>query len=134
MTFGPATCGLGLIAGALSTLSPCVLPLVPIVLASALSAHRWGAMALGLGPAPARVVCESDRQIRQFRQSIACKDDDRMGLLSEQTIRCKRGFWTNRRNGSACQHANIDDQSERLTHSYESNEPKSLLRQHSVAV
>jgi hypothetical protein len=32
MTFGPATYGLGLIAGALSTLSPCVLPLVPLVI------------------------------------------------------------------------------------------------------
>jgi cytochrome c-type biogenesis protein len=49
MQFGAATYGLGLIAGALSTLSPCVLPLVPLLLASAVNAHRWGALALGAG-------------------------------------------------------------------------------------
>jgi cytochrome c-type biogenesis protein len=49
MTFGPATYGLGLIAGVLSTLSPCVLPLVPVLVAAAVNAHRWGALALGLG-------------------------------------------------------------------------------------
>jgi cytochrome c biogenesis protein CcdA len=49
MNFGPATYGLGLIAGALSTLSPCVLPLVPVLVATAVNAHRWGALALGLG-------------------------------------------------------------------------------------
>jgi cytochrome c biogenesis protein CcdA len=47
--FGPTSYGLGLTAGALSTLSPCVLPLVPVVLAAAVSAHRWGALALGAG-------------------------------------------------------------------------------------
>jgi cytochrome c biogenesis protein CcdA len=49
MDFGLATYGLGLIAGALSTLSPCVLPLVPVLVAAAVNAHRWGALALGLG-------------------------------------------------------------------------------------
>jgi cytochrome c-type biogenesis protein len=49
MNFGPSTYGLGLLAGALSTLSPCVLPLVPVLLAAAVSAHRWGALALGAG-------------------------------------------------------------------------------------
>jgi cytochrome c-type biogenesis protein len=49
MNFGAATYGLGLAAGALSTLSPCVLPLVPVLVASALNAHRWGALALGVG-------------------------------------------------------------------------------------
>jgi cytochrome c-type biogenesis protein len=49
MDFGPSTYGLGLLAGALSTLSPCVLPLVPVLLAAAMSAHRWGALALGAG-------------------------------------------------------------------------------------
>lgn len=38
-----------LIAGALSTLSPCVLPLLPIILASAVSEHRLGPMALAGG-------------------------------------------------------------------------------------
>ncbi|HEY1313048.1 MAG TPA: hypothetical protein VGE92_04185, partial [Steroidobacteraceae bacterium] len=49
MDFGPATYGLGLIAGALSTLSPCVLPLLPVLIASAVSAHRWGVIALAIG-------------------------------------------------------------------------------------
>ena len=49
MSFGAATYGLGLVAGALSTLSPCVLPLVPVLIASAVNAHRWGALALGVG-------------------------------------------------------------------------------------
>jgi cytochrome c-type biogenesis protein len=49
MEFGVATYGLGLLAGALSTLSPCVLPLVPVLVAAALSAHRWGVVALGVG-------------------------------------------------------------------------------------
>jgi cytochrome c-type biogenesis protein len=49
MNFGPATYGLGLLAGALSTLSPCVLPLVPVLVAAAVNAHRWGALALGVG-------------------------------------------------------------------------------------
>jgi cytochrome c-type biogenesis protein len=49
MSIGAATYGLGLVAGALSTLSPCVLPLVPVLIASAVNAHRWGALALGMG-------------------------------------------------------------------------------------
>lgn len=49
MEFGVASYGLVFLAGVLSTLSPCVLPLVPIVLGSAVAAHRWGAMALTLG-------------------------------------------------------------------------------------
>jgi len=49
MNFGLATYALGLLAGALSTLSPCVLPLVPVLVASAVNAHRWGALALGAG-------------------------------------------------------------------------------------
>lgn len=40
---------LALVSGVLSTLSPCVLPLLPIVIASATQAHRWGGIALGLG-------------------------------------------------------------------------------------
>lgn len=51
MAFTPATYGLGLVAGSLSTLSPCVLPLVPVLIASAVNAHRWGALALGTGVA-----------------------------------------------------------------------------------
>jgi cytochrome c-type biogenesis protein len=44
-----ATLGLAYLAGVLSTLSPCVLPLLPIVLGAAASAHRLGPLALALG-------------------------------------------------------------------------------------
>jgi len=37
------------LAGALSILSPCVLPLVPVLVAAAVNTHRWGAMSLGIG-------------------------------------------------------------------------------------
>jgi cytochrome c-type biogenesis protein len=40
---------LAFVAGLLSILSPCVLPLVPIVLGAAASAHRRGSLALALG-------------------------------------------------------------------------------------
>lgn len=49
MDFGIGTYSLGYLAGVLSTLSPCVLPLVPIVLGSAVAAHRLGALALTAG-------------------------------------------------------------------------------------
>ena len=49
MEFGPGTFGVGYMAGILSTLSPCVLPLLPIVLAGAASVHRWGAATLTAG-------------------------------------------------------------------------------------
>ena len=41
--------GLAFLAGTLSVLSPCVLPLVPIVLGTAASEHRWGPLALAAG-------------------------------------------------------------------------------------
>lgn len=41
--------GAGFAAGVLSTLSPCVLPLLPIVVGSALAQHRLGALALAGG-------------------------------------------------------------------------------------
>lgn len=44
-----ATGGLSLLAGALSTLSPCVLPIVPLLLGAAVSAHRRGPLALAGG-------------------------------------------------------------------------------------
>jgi len=45
----PLTLGLAFLAGVLSTLSPCVLPLLPIILGAAASRHRFGPLALGLG-------------------------------------------------------------------------------------
>jgi len=44
-----ATTALAFLAGVLSTLSPCVLPLLPIVLGTALSEHRAGPLALAAG-------------------------------------------------------------------------------------
>lgn len=49
MDFGVATFGLGYLAGLLSTLSPCVVPLLPILVASALAQHRLGLLALAVG-------------------------------------------------------------------------------------
>lgn len=43
------TAALALLAGLLSTLSPCVLPLLPIVLGTAVSQHRFGPVALAAG-------------------------------------------------------------------------------------
>lgn len=43
------TIGFALLAGVLSILSPCVLPLVPIVLGTAGSEHRYGPVALATG-------------------------------------------------------------------------------------
>jgi cytochrome c-type biogenesis protein len=48
--------GLALLAGLLSTLSPCVLPLVPIVIGTALGKHRFGPVALAAGLALSFVV------------------------------------------------------------------------------
>ncbi len=44
-----ASLGLSFVAGILSTLSPCVLPILPIVLASAASEHRLAPAALAAG-------------------------------------------------------------------------------------
>jgi cytochrome c-type biogenesis protein len=44
-----STIGLAGLAGVLSILSPCVLPLVPIVLGTAASEHRFGPIALAAG-------------------------------------------------------------------------------------
>jgi cytochrome c-type biogenesis protein len=46
---GLGSLALSYIAGALSTLSPCVLPLLPILLASAVQQHVLGPLALALG-------------------------------------------------------------------------------------
>lgn len=49
MVFGLGSYGFGLLAGMLSTLSPCVLPLVPILLGAAASAHPRAPLALAGG-------------------------------------------------------------------------------------
>lgn len=43
------TLALAFVAGVLSILSPCVLPILPIVLGAALSEHRWGPVVLAAG-------------------------------------------------------------------------------------
>jgi cytochrome c-type biogenesis protein len=53
---GAASAILAFVAGALSTLSPCVLPLIPIVVASALAQHRWGVWMLAVGLAASFTV------------------------------------------------------------------------------
>jgi cytochrome c-type biogenesis protein len=47
---------LAFVAGVLSILSPCVLPILPIVLGAAASEHRWGPVALAAGLAASFVV------------------------------------------------------------------------------
>src|SRR5260370_23536224 len=49
MDFSLGTYGLGIVAGILSTLSPCVLPLIPLVVRPAASAHPLGLLALSSG-------------------------------------------------------------------------------------
>ncbi|MDA9431475.1 cytochrome C biogenesis protein [Bradyrhizobium sp. CCBAU 51627] len=49
MTLPFVSMGVGFVAGMLSTLSPCVLPLLPLVLGPALAAHRLGVAALLAG-------------------------------------------------------------------------------------
>jgi cytochrome c-type biogenesis protein len=71
---------LAFMAGVLSILSPCVLPLVPIVLASALSSHRLGPLALAMG------VCLSFTLIGLFLATIGFA----LGLSSE-TVRQPTG-------------------------------------------
>ena len=46
---GAGSLGAGFLAGVLSTLSPCVLPLLPLVVGAALAVHRWGVLALAVG-------------------------------------------------------------------------------------
>lgn len=47
---------LAFLAGLLTLINPCVLPVLPIVLASSLQAHRWGPVALAAGMAASFVT------------------------------------------------------------------------------
>lgn len=49
MDFGFGSYGVGFLAGLLSTLSPCILPLIPILLGSAMNAHPRAPLALAGG-------------------------------------------------------------------------------------
>src|SRR5205823_12936861 len=53
---GMGACLLGFAAGALSALSPCVLPLLPLVLAGAVERHRLGPLVLAAGLAVSATV------------------------------------------------------------------------------
>ena len=59
MDFGLPSYGFGLAAGVLSTLSPCVLPILPIMLGSAASAHPRAPLALAAGLALSYAVVGS---------------------------------------------------------------------------
>lgn len=54
LTYG--SYALGFLAGVLTSVSPCVLPLLPIVLGGAVASHRYGAVALSVGAALSFVV------------------------------------------------------------------------------
>ena len=45
----PTDLGLAWVAGSLTTLNPCVFPLLPLVLGGALQANRWAPVAMGAG-------------------------------------------------------------------------------------
>lgn len=49
MEFGLGSYGFGFLAGLLSTLSPCVLPIIPILLGSAVNSHRHAPLAVAGG-------------------------------------------------------------------------------------
>ncbi len=53
---GASTLALAFLAGALSVLSPCVLPLLPIVLGAAAAEHKWAPALLAAGVALSFVV------------------------------------------------------------------------------
>ena len=53
---GVSVLGFGFLAGILSILSPCVLPVLPLVFAPAGAAHRFGALALAAGLVTSFVV------------------------------------------------------------------------------
>ena len=59
MDFGIASYGFGFLAGLLSTLSPCVLPILPILLGSAANAHPRAPLALAFGLAVSYAVIGS---------------------------------------------------------------------------
>ncbi|MBE7942748.1 MULTISPECIES: cytochrome c biogenesis CcdA family protein [Ramlibacter] len=59
MEFGIASYGFGFLAGVLSTLSPCVLPIVPILLGTATNAHPRAPLALAGGLALSYAVIGS---------------------------------------------------------------------------
>ncbi|HJV25961.1 MAG TPA: cytochrome c biogenesis CcdA family protein [Aromatoleum sp.] len=86
MEFGFGAYGLGFLAGLLSTLSPCVLPLIPILLGSAANAHPRAPLALAAGLALSYAVIGSslawagaalDVDARLFRNVAAAM----LGLL-----------------------------------------------------
>lgn len=56
MDFGLGSYGFGFLAGLLSTLSPCVLPIIPILLGSAAHTHRRAPLVLAAGLASSYAV------------------------------------------------------------------------------
>ena len=68
-------------AGALSTLSPCVLPLLPILLASAVQQHALGALALAFG------LAASFASMGMFAASIGFALGIDTGLVGARSVR-----------------------------------------------
>ena len=56
MDFGLGSFLFAFLAGVLSTLSPCVLPLIPIIIGAAANQHRFGPLALAGGLAASFAV------------------------------------------------------------------------------
>ncbi len=55
-TFVPASIGISYLAGALTALSPCVLPLLPLVVGGAMQRHRAAPLLMGIGMTTAFAV------------------------------------------------------------------------------
>jgi cytochrome c-type biogenesis protein len=49
MTQATASLGLAFLAGTVTVLSPCVLPVLPLILGRSIKSHRWGPVALVVG-------------------------------------------------------------------------------------
>ena len=69
MDFSAAAYALAWVAGALSTLSPCVVPILPILVSGALAQHRFGLWALAAGLAQRRGLARHAQDLRGARKS-----------------------------------------------------------------
>ena len=94
------TWGLSWLAGSLTTLSPCVFPILPMVLGSSVQGHRWGPVAMGLGMALSFAgvgVLVHDRNMLRCNRKLSRRGCDRTALFT-----CKQDTFGNDE-GAACQ-------------------------------
>jgi len=87
MVLGAGSAGVGLMAGALSILSPCVLPLIPIVIGTATASHRFGALALALG------LAISFTAVGMFVATIGFAIGLDADWFRASSDRCRGGSW-----------------------------------------